>query len=181
MLTFSEPGSSPLTRGKPRAVAAGLTGGGLIPAHAGKTTTVVTRGLPWWAHPRSRGENPTSTPTYLRLAGSSPLTRGKREAVAVAHYSRRLIPAHAGKTRCLHPWTRTGTAHPRSRGENGLARLGGGGMRGSSPLTRGKPFLRPRTRTPTRLIPAHAGKTKRGRGRCDQTAAHPRSRGENGL
>ena len=51
-------GSSPLTRGKPPAWEARHTACGLIPAHAGKTSTMrpvieVPR-----AHPRSRGENP---------------------------------------------------------------------------------------------------------------------------
>ena len=58
--TYSSRGSSPLTRGKLRAVVGGRPGGGLIPAHAGKT------GRPWYqysctrAHPRSRGENSPS-------------------------------------------------------------------------------------------------------------------------
>ena len=51
---------------------------------------------------------------------------------------------------------------------------------GSSPLTRGKPS-RDDDRLPRgRLIPAHAGKTPRYRGRERCPSAHPRSRGENG-
>ena len=72
-------GSSPLTRGK-------LGRGGrpqhrvrLIPAHAGKTSQVVGAMTPTWAHPRSRGENGLLRPATRPQAGSSPLTRGKRQ------------------------------------------------------------------------------------------------------
>ena len=50
--------------------------------------------------------------------GSSPLTRGKHFPFTLDDGTRRLIPAHAGKTAPLNlPWGPTG-AHPRSRGEN---------------------------------------------------------------
>ena len=52
---------------------------------------------------------------------------------------------------------------------------------GSSPLTRGKRRFEGRRDRDVRLIPAHAGKTRRGwMPRC-APAAHPRSRGENAL
>ena len=51
--------------------------------------------------------------------------------------------------------------------------------KGSSPLTRGKPATCTSWTIRSRLIPAHAGKT-RGPPRAPDTApAHPRSRGEN--
>ena len=50
----------------------------------------------------------------------------------------RLIPAHAGKTRtALGRYGQT-AAHPRSRGENEIARAEDVNANGSSPLTRGK-------------------------------------------
>ena len=75
----SKHSSSPLTRGKPNLVTDGVHFGGLIPAHAGKTQTVVSSVRATWAHPRSRGENDPHRPTPQRSAGSSPLTRGKRK------------------------------------------------------------------------------------------------------
>ena len=54
-------------------------------------------------------------------------------------------------------------------------------MRGSSPLTRGKPPSRCPRRSRSRLIPAHAGKTGARRASPRRTRAHPRSRGENGY
>ena len=50
---------------------------------------------------------------------------------------------------------------------------------GSSPLTRGKRSEDEAGTHTTRLIPAHAGKTKAPLGRCMAPPAHPRSRGEN--
>ena len=50
-------GSSPLTRGKPVSAILGEMGGGLIPAHAGKTGAVWLAYAGCAAHPRSRGEN----------------------------------------------------------------------------------------------------------------------------
>ena len=51
---------------------------------------------------------------------------------------------------------------------------------GSSPLTRGKRFHVERGPVLTRLIPAHAGKTRPEGGDGTRCPAHPRSRGENG-
>ena len=91
----------------------------------------------------------------------------------------RLIPAHAGKTgRCSRP-AADSAAHPRSRGENVRSLLVATSWRGSSPLTRGKPGNRSDQSEVTRLIPAHAGKTRATYPRRHPPTAHPRSRGEN--
>ena len=91
-------GSSPLTRGKPKAGVYQVEAWGLIPAHAGKTArTVVSSG--WHrAHPRSRGENRDIFKFYEKPPGSSPLTRGKQRHEQPRNIHRGLIPAHAGKT-----------------------------------------------------------------------------------
>ena len=131
-------GSSPLTRGK-------LDRGGLqtretrlIPAHAGKTPRFRRRLLRGRAHPRSRGENNEIKDRLNAVAGSSPLTRGKRGGEVGLPIGARLIPAHAGKTHSSEPDLNGGGAHPRSRGEN-CEELRVEDLRlGSSPLTRGK-------------------------------------------
>ena len=92
-------GSSPLTRGKPLRVRAPGNGQGLIPAHAGKTSLYRADLSNNWAHPRSRGENSETFSLNFSAYGSSPLTRGKPPRRSVRRRSRRLIPAHAGKTR----------------------------------------------------------------------------------
>ena len=70
-------GSSPLTRGKRKRPLVSWLEDGLIPAHAGKTPTLASRGSLYQAHPRSRGENHVHGAFCLCAGGSSPLTRGK--------------------------------------------------------------------------------------------------------
>ena len=153
----------------------------LIPAHAGKTcgrTGARTRAR---AHPRSRGENGSTALPYSSTRGSSPLTRGKPQARCEGQRGHGLIPAHAGKTLEGLQARHMRWAHPRSRGENGCPAAGPPPMRGSSPLTRGKPADRARRLAVAGLIPAHAGKTCPWRDRPRRRRAHPRSRGENRL
>ena len=92
-------GSSPLTRGKQGWPELHRGPPGLIPAHAGKTRIRLTDRECVEAHPRSRGENTADDALTQQPAGSSPLTRGKPQKWSVVRIARRLIPAHAGKTR----------------------------------------------------------------------------------
>ena len=173
-------GSSPLTRGKRGMTGATSLSPGLIPAHAGKTGIGWGPGRAGRAHPRSRGENSAncglgggdegSSPLtrgkravqdgHALGGGSSPLTRGKHHAASPLTEVEGLIPAHAGKTR---PRGRSGLqrrAHPRSRGENRWFPSFSPSLRGSSPLTRGKPPTKLSFVLMRGLIPAHAGKTR---------------------
>ena len=95
-------GSSPLTRGKhvDTERVARLTR--LIPAHAGKTSSVIVMPTRAAAHPRSRGENMVGALAVLPERGSSPLTRGKLYPSSFIFSFIRLIPAHAGKTESRH-------------------------------------------------------------------------------
>ena len=173
------PGSSPLTRGKPRADLAASKAEGLIPAHAGKTRCQTVRFRRMRAHPRSRGENNQERSWTVELGGSSPLTRGKHGRVSCGGCREGLIPAHAGKT--CNPPRRTagGWAHPRSRGENWRMAALTAWLWGSSPLTRGKLLATLGDENDLGLIPAHAGKTLQAAVAVELQRAHPRSRGEN--
>ena len=152
-------GSSPLTRGKRDRRRERRLARRLIPAHAGKTLNDSKGPRLSQAHPRSRGENMSTSIFMCSAGGSSPLTRGKLLDGVNDHAGPGLIPAHAGKTHGFEVFEAFEAAHPRSRGENAyVAKLNKNGT-GSSPLTRGKPQPRRRTRRPVRLIPAHAGKT----------------------
>ena len=91
-------GSSPRMRGKPRPSARTGTGGGLIPAHAGKTEIYEDEAATAAAHPRACGENAAVWKIGTRTVGSSPRMRGKLDAPLITIRSGRLIPAHAGKT-----------------------------------------------------------------------------------
>ena len=131
------------------------------------------------AHPRSRGENSNRGEKVAGAFGSSPLTRGKHLQLPELRRRARLIPAHAGKTIERRARSPPRAAHPRSRGENVSGAHVGPVLHGSSPLTRGKLHGLIRVRLCSRLIPAHAGKTRSSRARIWSAAAHPRSRGEN--
>ena len=172
-------GSSPLTRGKRDPARTAISGGRLIPAHAGKTRPACLPSRPWPAHPRSRGENHAVVTSLQMPAGSSPLTRGKLCVFKIGDAGARLIPAHAGKTFRAPPGIGLVRAHPRSRGENTVTSASGRRSPGSSPLTRGKLELTPVYDAARRLIPAHAGKTLVLPRPARIEAAHPRSRGEN--
>ena len=174
-----EAGSSPLTRGKRRLRGRRICRVGLIPAHAGKTSCGRSTARAGTAHPRSRGENSRCKRRRCWSAGSSPLTRGKPGTSPTYQRPPRLIPAHAGKTHATCHRRHPPTAHPRSRGENGIFVFSVIFLVGSSPLTRGKRLSSQRTSTAARLIPAHAGKTTGRAWRCAGSWAHPRSRGEN--
>ena len=111
------------------------------------------------AHPRSRGENLGGIGDETEVAGSSPLTRGKRVLACEGCVPERLIPAHAGKTQTAAAVRSTRRAHPRSRGDNPFMRFTDLLEQGSSPLTRGKLGAGGTQMKLKGLIPAHAGKT----------------------
>ena len=157
----TEVGSSPLTRGKLHVPACEPPAEGLIPAHAGKTAATAGPNHHGGAHPRSRGENRITVQDAVGQLGSSPLTRGKHSRRRTQLLDRRLIPAHAGKTRRLRSCLRPASAHPRSRGENSMLASTVIVSWGSSPLTRGKPTCTAHRARCIGLIPAHAGKTHR--------------------
>ena len=117
----------------------------------------------------------------MRVLGSSPLTRGKLVDAVAGTVGEGLIPAHAGKTSGRASRVSTRRAHPRSRGENDSTAHALARLRGSSPLTRGKPRARSVAGWRRGLIPAHAGKTRVFGEYNVFDGAHPRSRGENGL
>ena len=159
IVNLSKQGSSPLTRGKRR----------LVEAFGGAAA----------AHPRSRGENVTTVTKARAVEGSSPLTRGKPTPCIDRGGADRLIPAHAGKTSYPTKPRPHLPAHPRSRGENDRCDCRVDLVKGSSPLTRGKPGKLRLIQSRSGLIPAHAGKTARQPPRRAAHPAHPRSRGEN--
>ena len=152
-------GSSPLTRGTPDLRFDAVATVGLIPAHAGNTTSQPAWIAASWAHPRSRGEHLSCAASSPTRRGSSPLTRGTLDSCVNWPTDGGLIPAHAGNTRTLPARDRARRAHPRSRGEHRCLASAQAGARGSSPLTRGTLFGGRRAWRDERLIPAHAGNT----------------------
>ena len=177
----NETGSSPLMRGKLTPEILRIRRDRLIPTNARKTATHRPGTRNGRAHSRSRGDNFWILPLAPGIAGSSPLTRGKRILGQGDTLSDGLIPAHAGKTLSSSPPGVKARAHPRSRGENFQIGMPRSASWGSSPLTRGKLGDRPLADRESGLIPAHTGKTTNRGARTTGTRAHPRSRGENGT
>ena len=131
-------GSSPLTRGKRDFARDELGCVGLIPAHAGKTSSSHCTKTTRQAHPRSRRENVVLAEGVGPAMGSSPLTRGQLLDLATGTRDRGLIPAYTGKTRQSQTRSCDYWAHPRSRGENAVMARTVRSIMGASPLTRGK-------------------------------------------
>ena len=111
-------------------------------------------------------------------AGSSPLARGTPLDGLGRRRALRFIPARAGNTRCAPGRRAMRAVHPRSRGEHARVEDRSSEGAGSSPLARGTPQDPQLHDADRRFIPARAGNTYT-RGPAPQnTAVHPRSRGE---
>ncbi len=109
--------------------------------------------------------------------GSSPLTRGARQAPGRADRPGGIIPAHAGGTSLSNRVGALEADHPRSRGGHRRRSLAHPGPGGSSPLTRGARSDPHHEGARQGIIPAHAGgtRTRAPPHRCARD--HPRSRG----
>ena len=90
----------------------------------------------------------------------------------------RFIPARAGNTTRVPSTTHCSSVHPRSRGEHWGGSPSCGTTGGSSPLARGTLRRPPPLHPPRRFIPARAGNTSSGGTGAEDSAVHPRSRGE---
>ena len=152
-------GSSPHTRG-----ALGLEGGvpgyaGIIPAYAGSTDAGIEVLGGAQDHPRIRGEHGAPAATTWATAGSSPHTRGARQAILLVSSLARIIPAYAGST-SRHSWPTSPTEdHPRIRGEHRHGTGPSSPSPGSSPHTRGAHLRQHGTGEHSGIIPAYAGST----------------------
>ena len=94
----SRAGSSPLARGKPEMYRDTLRGIRIIPACAGETNQMLALPCQRPDHPRLRGGNASVSSIYFRMAGSSPLARGKQGPPLSGTANSRIIPACAGET-----------------------------------------------------------------------------------
>ena len=170
-------GSSPLARGLRSVTSVDYGARRIIPARAGFTMVVGSRGTGKTDHPRSRG-------VYMRLnslsatrSGSSPLARGllclmlSRDAVGG------IIPARAGFTFYSIPQSPVIQDHPRSRGVYGCFSVWTDLPMGSSPLARGLHDVANTRFGKFGIIPARAGFTFLDRCGYAPISDHPRSRG----
>ena len=153
------------------------------PSHAGNTSSATYIKRSGWVHPRSRGEYKSDAHNLSGLRGSSPLTRriqyynahtplgqrfipahaGNKKKQATITCQNRFIPAHAGNTSLTQALELSTWVHPRSRGEYARKQSDCVRSAGSSPLTRGIPFISCGEVSSMRFTPAHAGNTNRGK------------------
>ncbi len=168
-------------RGKLRGQRSGLRARRIIPAHAGQTATPPFALVAHPDHPRTCGANWACSQTQSMRGGSSPHMRGKLVGSQQTYPLHRIIPAHAGQTAAVTPWARLISDHPRTCGANmddaDRRRILEGSsphMRanarsvskprrecGSSPHMRGKLSSERTYLGIRRIIPAHAGQTRR--------------------
>ena len=87
--------------------------------------------------------------------------RGKRARLRFADTPTRIIPAHAGQTVFQVVFDARDADHPRACGANSMVMPPLPMTDGSSPRMRGKQIVERDLPHPVRIIPAHAGQTRR--------------------
>ena len=88
----------PLTRGRPTEEIAAFVSSGNTPAYAGKTPPNCGRPQSARKHPRLRGEDRVFCNHRDPPMETPPLTRGRLDAMSLAHLQLGNTPAYAGKT-----------------------------------------------------------------------------------
>ena len=175
---FPDAGPSPLSRGIPAPPPGSPTPTRIIPALAGNTPSPAPHATTGPDHPRSRGEYWPSITTVAIVSGSSPHSRGIREATPPGEAPSGIIPALAGNTGQRRRPRWRGGDHPRSRGEYMITSSMPTPIPGSSPLSRGIHDGVDIVEYFRRIIPALAGNTAPRPSRPRANPDHPRSRGE---
>ena len=153
-------GSSPHTRGLRCWVMVRLLSLGIIPAHAGFTSSRSPGVCRCPDHPRTRGVYQQAQVGDEGKIGSSPHTRGLLQGGAVQGLAPRIIPAHAGFTPPAWRPTWPRPDHPRTRGVYWVVGVATGAWAGSSPHTRGLLLVAEEDVGARGIIPAHAGFTR---------------------
>ena len=133
----------------------------IIPAHAGQTGPAISPTVPRSDHPRACGANSCDAASGRIVTGSSPRMRGKRQRKPNTQHRTRIIPAHAGQTCSDLVTMGRKPDHPRACGANFQPSRLVGLLGGSSPRMRGKPVHQFGSVFIGRIIPAHAGQTRR--------------------
>ena len=154
---FAYAGSSPRMRGA--GAGDSLTGRlpGIIPAHAGSSSSQGFGGLVYEDHPRACGEQAATVAATKRRVGSSPRMRGAARCRRYVSGGRRIIPAHAGSREISSRSESAMQDHPRACGEQ--INITNYEMldRGSSPRMRGAVRVAKPGAYLLGIIPAHAG------------------------
>ena len=174
----AQTGSPPRMRGKEIYKTPILLVGGITPAHAGKSCRPARRWSCPRDHPRTCGEKSFRPWHHFFPLGSPPHMRRKVFRLTLAHCSKGITPAHAGKSRRGSNPVGPGRDHPRTCGEKQQRPGRRAGIPGSHPHMRGKVITNYKTLDLLWITPAHAGKSFI---RCDLPGIavdHPRTCGE---
>ena len=110
--------------------------------------------------------------------GSPPPVRGKGEDLPITVVMLRITPACAGKRRRRSKNLSLNEDHPRLCGEKRSPLLIATSINGSPPPVRGKEYVLPLERSPIRITPACAGKSKKESNGGKIRRDHPRLCGE---
>ncbi len=150
---------------------------GSIPARAGPTANVVSRGVPGREHPRACGADRTGGGSSSTVQGASPRVRGRRPCGAANSGRGRSIPARAGPTSTPSSSCGSQAEHPRACGADIRTLACGGLAKGASPRVRGRRYGAARTSPDQRSIPARAGPTGLTASAAPAPREHPRACG----
>ena len=165
-------------RGTPHLLIAFFDTNGIIPAHAGNTTTSRLVLFTVWDHPRVCGEHAMPRNFVSILPGSSPRMRGTQTLMASNSSRMGIIPVYAGNTRPARGNAGTPWDHPRVCGEHYSSNTVRIAVWGSSPRMRGTPGARVDRVRGRGIIPAYAGNTRNRRRQLHALRDHPRVCGE---
>ena len=150
---------------------------GIIPAHAGLTTSVMASLYCWRDHPRACGAHLVCPRNFVGQEGSSPRMRGSLCNCHICHSLLGIIPAHAGLTGTFLRDGRRAGDHPRACGAHSKTHRPNSFTVGSSPRMRGSLRQRGFGEYRRGIIPAHAGLTPAVSGSIFPARDHPRACG----
>ena len=152
-------GSSPRMRGSPIRLTNVARFLGIIPAHAGLTSSTSRNHDKLRDHPRACGAHLTVDCLFLKCPGSSPRMRGSLYDRRQTHGGFGIIPAHAGLTSSWLSQFISLRDHPRACGAHFKLVVSVYQPAGSSPRMRGSLIKCNTLVMSTGIIPAHAGLT----------------------
>ena len=114
-----------------------LLKGGIIPAHAGNSCSEGSATNRRRDHPRTCGEQSSSSIWHRNRRGSSPHMRGTAPGSTTQSNSSGIIPAHAGNRYRSGGLGTASRDHPRTCGEQDVEAIKSVIQKGSSPHMRG--------------------------------------------
>ena len=171
-------GSPPRARGHPHRGRRPHDDLGLTPACAGTSSGLLPPVGEYRAHPRVRGDIPSTRLLPDVYEGSPPRARGHPSPATVVAGVGGLTPACAGTSTGRAPSTSRLGAHPRVRGDIAGRQGSWGSGRGSPPRARGRRAPGCGVGQVEGLTPACAGTFHRAGSTDPSIGAHPRVRGD---